>query len=73
MNEETKFFIYLLENYAYAKKTNAAQILALWDSLNLTDLIFSQYPIYHIERLENAFDDIDQMILEKQRLSQHSN
>jgi len=25
------------------------------------------YEIYHIERLENAFDDIDKLILERQR------
>jgi hypothetical protein len=31
----------------------------------LTDFIYSMYEIYHIERLENAFDDIDRLILEK--------
>lgn len=50
------------------KKTTAPKVLKQWDSLNLTDFIYDLYEIYHSERLQNAFDDIDQMILEKQSI-----
>lgn len=51
-----------------SKKTTAPKVLKQWDSLNLTDFIYDLYEIYHSERLQNAFDDIDQMILEKQSI-----
>ncbi len=66
MSKEADFFIYLIERYAEAKQTTARDVLEQWDSLNLTDFIFEMYEIYHVERLENAFDDIDELILEKQ-------
>lgn len=65
MNKQAKFFIYLIERYAEARQTNAAEVLRQWDSLNLTDLIYDMYEIYHVECLENAFDDIDELVLEK--------
>ena len=34
-------------------------------ALNLTDLIYDLYDIYHTESLQNAFDDIDELIAEK--------
>lgn len=67
MSKEMDFFIYLLEHYADSKKKNADEVLKLWDKLKLTDLIFDMYEIYHIERPENAFDDIDKLIQEKQK------
>jgi hypothetical protein len=66
MRKEMKFFIYLIERYAEKKDKAASQILKEWDSLNLTDYIYEMYEMYHIERLENAFDDIDKLILKKQ-------
>lgn len=66
LSKEADFFIYLIERYAEAKQTTARDVLEQWDSLNLTDFIFEMYEIYHVERLENAFDDIDELILEKQ-------
>lgn len=42
------------------------QVLREWDRLGLTDLIYDMYEIYHVERLQNAFDDIDELVLEKQ-------
>ncbi len=62
-----EFFIYLIEHYAFAKGTTADKVLKLWDELKLTDLIFDMYPRYHTERLENAFDDIDELILEREK------
>lgn len=66
MSKEMEFFIFLLENYAEYKNTTADEILKLWDYLNLTDFIYEMYERYHIERLENAFEDIDRLIAEKQ-------
>jgi uncharacterized protein Yka (UPF0111/DUF47 family) len=66
MSKEAEFFIYLIERYAESRGKTANQILKQWDSLNLTNFIYEMYEMYHVERLENAFDDIDEQILEKQ-------
>lgn len=60
-----KFFIYLIEHYANYKNTTADKILKLWDEAELTDFIYGMYELYHIERIENAFEDIDRLLLEK--------
>ena len=62
MSRESSFFIYLIERYAAYKQSSADKILALWDSLDLTDFIYDMYELYHCERLQNAFDDIDALI-----------
>lgn len=63
MPEEMNFFIFLLEQYATYKDKTADNVLRQWDELGLTDTIYSMYERYHIEAIENAFDDIDKMIL----------
>ncbi len=65
LSKEMKFFIYLLEYYADYKGTTGDIVLREWDRLELTDFIFDMYERYHIEALENAFDDIDALIIEK--------
>jgi hypothetical protein len=65
MSKEMEFFIYLLERYAAYKEKTADRILKEWDKLELTDFIYDMYEIYHVERLQNAFDDIDELIVEK--------
>ena len=72
MSREISFFIYLIERYAAYKKTSADRILALWDSLDLTDFVYDMYELYHSERLQNAFDDIDVLIAERQSARQTS-
>lgn len=62
MRKETEFFIYLIEKYAEYRKETAPQILKEWDENHLTDFIYDMYEIYHVERLENAFKDIDSLI-----------
>lgn len=66
MTKEMEFFIFLLEHFANYKNTTADEILKQWDELKLTDYIYDMYERYHIERLQNAFDDIDKLIAEKQ-------
>lgn len=65
MSKEMEFFIFLLESYAAYKNTTADEVLKLWDELKLTDFIYDMYERYHIERIENAFEDIDRLIAEK--------
>jgi hypothetical protein len=59
LSDEMLFFVYLLEKYAEYKKTSVANILTIFDQTDLTDYIKQMYPMYHTERLENAFADID--------------
>ena len=66
MSQESDFFIYLLERYAEQKNSSAPEILAQWDNLGITEIIYNLYEIYHCEALENAFDDIDDLVKEKQ-------
>lgn len=65
MTKETIFFIYLLERFAEYKNKPSYEVLSEWDALELTDFIYDMYEIYHCERLQNAFDDIDALVNEK--------
>lgn len=67
MSKEMEFFIYLIERYAEHKGKSAKQILKEWDNLNLTDFIYDMYELYHVERLQNAFDDIDVLTAERKQ------
>lgn len=64
MSKEMEFFIYLLENYAYYKKTTANKVLNKLIELNLLDTVFNNYEFYHIDSLNNAYNDIDTLIEE---------
>ena len=59
MSKEMDFFLYLLEKYAEYKNENTFSLLEKWESLNIIDYIMQMYPMYHTERIENAFADID--------------
>ncbi len=65
MSKESDFFIYLIEHYAEHKGTSADKVLANWTQCGVVDLIYDMYEIYHCERLENAFDDIDKIMEER--------
>ncbi|MDR0846292.1 MAG: DUF3791 domain-containing protein [Lactobacillales bacterium] len=62
MSKEANFFIYLIENYAEYKGITAGDVVKLLDEKNLTEFVYSMYEMYHIERLENAYEDIDSLI-----------
>ncbi|MDY2511007.1 MAG: DUF3791 domain-containing protein [Ruminococcus callidus] len=66
MSKEMEFFIFLIEQYAKSRKTTANKVLELWDTLGLSDLIYNMYERYHCEALDNAFEDIDSLVKEKQ-------
>jgi len=59
LSNETLFFAYLLEKYAEYKGESATSILKTFDETHLTDYIKQMYPMYHTERIENAFADIE--------------
>jgi len=59
LTNEMLFFVYLLEKYAEYKGVSATSVLHSFDDTNLTDYIKQMYPMYHTERIENAFLDID--------------
>lgn len=65
MGKEMEFFIFLIENYAEYKNTTADKVLNLWDQLGLTDFIYDMYERYHTERIENAYEDIDELVAKK--------
>lgn len=65
MRKESKFFIYLIERYAEHKNTTAEKVLKEWEEKNMVDFIYDMYELYHIERLENAFEDIDRLMNEQ--------
>ncbi len=54
-----EFFIYLIENYASYKNIGADEVMQKFDELQLTDLIYGMYEMYHQEAIENAYMDID--------------
>ena len=62
LSKETTFFIFLLEKYAEYKVITANEALKKMDEANLTDYIKEMYPMYHIEKIENAFIDIEEKL-----------
>lgn len=65
MTRQSDFFLYLIERYAEYKEISADKVLACWTRNGVADMIYDMYEIYHCERIENAFDDIDRMLAEK--------
>ncbi len=62
MTKEMKFFIYLIECYAYAKSRSTGEVLKEWDEHGMTQEIYDNYEMYHQERIENAYEDIDSLM-----------
>ncbi len=62
MSREMSFFIYLLEKYASYKNMIASDVLRILKEKNLVDFVYDMYEIYHTERIENAFQDLDSLI-----------
>lgn len=63
LSKEMEFFIFLLDHYAFSKGTSADLILKALDDKNLTDFVFRMYEMYHSEAIENAFKDMDSLLL----------
>ena len=64
MSKEHDFFLYLLEKYAEYKKIPTADLLKIFDETGISNYIMEMYTMYHTERLENAFADIDKKCID---------
>jgi len=59
ISNKAEFFIFLLEKYSEFKKKTVKEVLNFWQENGLTDYINDMYELYHIERVENAIQDIE--------------
>ena len=66
MSEESRYFLYLLEQYALHKGITGKETLSLFESQNLVKYIYSMYQTYHTERVDNAIEDIDSKITQEE-------
>lgn len=63
MSEELNFFLFLIERYAQHKGKPTGIVLKEWDARGITQKVFDSYWEYHTERIENAFADIDSLLM----------
>lgn len=61
--KEMAFFIYLVQFYAVYKEKETGEVLKEWDNHNITQEIYNNYWGYHTESIENAFEDIDCLLM----------
>jgi len=64
LSEESRYFLYLIEQYALHKSINGKQALDLFEKQNLVEYIYDMYYTYHTERVENAIEDIDNKLVQ---------
>ena len=62
MTDEMKFFLFLIERYSAHKGRLTGEVLKEWDDHGITQEIYDNYKVYHQERIENAYSDIDSLI-----------
>ncbi len=61
MSDELVFFIWLIEKYAYDKNLPTAQVMKTWKEKKIVQDIYDSYQVYHTERIENAYEDIENL------------
>ena len=59
MSDELKFFVFLIECYAYHHNRPTGDVLREWDEHGITQEVLDGYWQYHQEAIQNAFADID--------------
>ena len=57
-----------LMNFKTKLKILWKKIINKLDELQLTDLVYNMYDRYHIESLDNAYKDIDNLIRERETM-----
>ena len=62
MSDELKFFLLLLEKYAYDRNRLTGDVLREWDEKGITQEIYDGYWTYHQEAIQNAYADIDSLV-----------
>jgi ABC-type multidrug transport system ATPase subunit len=74
LSEKSRYFLYLIEQYALYKNITGKQTLDLFKKQNIVEYIYGMYYTYHTERVENAIEDIDRKINEDGKFEySHSN
>ena len=61
MSEEFKFFLLLIEKYAYDRGKKTGDVLREWDEKGITQEIYDGYWQYHQEDIRFAYADIDSL------------
>lgn len=59
MSRELSFFVYLLERFAAFRGETAGVTLRRLKERGLYDYAINMYELYHVENLENAFNDLN--------------
>ena len=59
MSKEFRFFVYLLERYAEHLDVTADVAYVRLAQKGLVDYAINMYELYHVEAIENAFEDLD--------------
>ncbi|MDR3107248.1 MAG: DUF3791 domain-containing protein [Bifidobacteriaceae bacterium] len=59
MSNEGAFFILLIEGYAAKTGLSGAAVLERWREHGVVQYAYSMYDLYHLEPLEDAFEDLD--------------
>lgn len=62
MTEEMVFFLFLIERYADSHDRSTGDVLQEWNEHGITQEVYDNYEMYHQERLENAFEDINSLL-----------
>ena len=62
MDDQFRFFTYLLESYAQHKNTTAGAVLKTLDEKGLTDFVYKMYDPSPPPPIENAYMDLDSLI-----------
>ena len=63
MTDEMQFFLFLIERYANHKNRPTGDVMREWDQKGVTQEIFDDYFQYHQEPIQNAFLDIDSLVV----------
>ncbi|MDR1767781.1 MAG: DUF3791 domain-containing protein [Propionibacteriaceae bacterium] len=60
--QEFEFFVYRLEQLGQHRGATGAAVLRELDESGITSLVYQLYGQYHAERIENAFDDVAELL-----------
>ena len=63
MSKEFRFFVYLLERYAEHLGEPADVVYGRMAQKGLVDYAIKMYELYHVEAIENAFEDLDRRLM----------
>jgi hypothetical protein len=67
ISEESRYFLYLIEQYALHKGITGKETLEMFEKENIVEYIYSMYHTYHTESVDNAIEDIDRKMAEAQQ------